>query len=354
MRSISAVIEDVKDLVNSKGYIYALSMILFEDFHINPEKMHEMEWSKRLSTNEASLLLGFLIQDRINFSIPETPQHLIHLKQKTYELMEELHKSFLIAFFDKLKKSSGKSHDIKNLRKDMKDFFGTGDMLIEPIFYAGSGVYDFQYLEYFERKYKYDKEWLYENKDFDFTQVKNIVLRIKDILQEKSKKVRLYNLKERLPEMIENLKKENPNENWEKHTKEFLPMMELHQYVDLFFEDIKEGKYLSINEIRDAGWKSFYKNLIDLFVVKKTDFKSDDNIEVFFNHFSIIPEKDLNSQLAMIGDYNMIKSHPIIKIDNDKYFVPFTFLLCEAIYERPYYWMIKDKEYKDQRRDVKD
>ena len=108
MRTTEAIIEDIKDLVNSGGYIYALSMVLFEDFHINLEKMHEMDWSKKLNTNEASLLLGFLIQDCINFSIPKTPQDLIHLKQKTYELMEELHKSFLIAFFDKLKKSSAK------------------------------------------------------------------------------------------------------------------------------------------------------------------------------------------------------------------------------------------------------
>jgi len=348
MRKTEAIIKDIKDLVNSKGYIYALSMILFEDFHINVEKMHEIDFSKSLNTNEASMLLGFLIQDVIDFSTPETPQDLIHLKQNTYELMEELHKSFLITFFEKLEKSSSETHDIKNYRKDMKEFFGTGDMLIEPIFYSGSGVYDFQYLEFLDRKYKYDKEWLSEEKDFDFTQVKNVVLQIKEIIHEKSKKVRLYDLKERLPEMIESLKKENPNEDWEKHTKDLLPTMELHQYVDLFFEDVKEGEYLSNNKIREAGWRSFYKKLIELFVVKKTDFKSNVNIEVFLEHFSITPAKGLNSQLQAIGDYNMIKSHPIIKIDDDKYFVPFTFSVFEAAYERPYYWMINDKEYKDQ------
>jgi hypothetical protein len=348
MRKTEEIIKEIKSLVHSKGYIYALSMILFEDFHINPEKMHEIDPSKRLSTNEASMLLGFLIQDVIDFSTPEIPQDLIHLKQKTYELMEELHESFLIIFFEKLKKTSGKTHDIKNYRKDMKDFFGTGSMLIEPIFYSGTGIYDFQYLEFLERKYKYDKEWLSEEKDFDFTKVKNIVLQIKELLHEKSQKVRLYNLKERLPKIIESKKKENPNEDWEKHTKDLLPMMELHQYVDLFFEDVKEGENLSKNKIREACWRSFYKNLIELFVVRKSDFKSKVNVEVFLNHFSITPEKGLNSQLQAIGDYNIIKSHPIIQIDNDKYFVPFTFLLFEAAYESPYYWMINDKEYKDQ------
>ena len=67
MRKTDEIIKEIKGLVNSKGYIYALSMILFEDFHINPEKMHEISSSKRLSTNEASMLLGFLIQDGIDF-----------------------------------------------------------------------------------------------------------------------------------------------------------------------------------------------------------------------------------------------------------------------------------------------
>jgi hypothetical protein len=38
-------------------------------------------------------------------------------------------------------------------------------MLTEPIFYSGTGAYDFQYLDYLERKYKYDKVWLSEKKN---------------------------------------------------------------------------------------------------------------------------------------------------------------------------------------------
>ena len=348
MRNTETVIKDLKDLIYSKGYIYALCMILFEDFHINPEKIQEIDLRKRLSTKEASLLLGFLIQDVIDFSTPETSQDLVQLKQKTYEFMEELHQSFTIPFLEKLEKSFCKTHDEKNYREDMKDFFGKGDMLTEPIFYSGTGVYDFQYLEFLERKYKYDKKWLSDEKDFDFTQAQNIVSQIKGILQKKSKKVRLYDLKEKMPVMIEGMKKKNPNEDWELHAKNILPMMELHQYVELFFEHVKEEKNLSIDEIRENGWRSFYESLIELFVVKKSDFESNVNIETFLNNFSITPEKGLNSQFQTIGNYNIINSHPIIQLGDDKYFVPITFLLFEAVYESPYYWMIDDKKYRDQ------
>ena len=86
MRKTELVINDIKALIKTKGYIYALCMILFEDFHINPEKLQELNHRKRLSTKEASLLLGFLIQSEIDFLLPDTPQDLIQLKQKTYEL----------------------------------------------------------------------------------------------------------------------------------------------------------------------------------------------------------------------------------------------------------------------------
>ena len=66
------------------------------------------------------------------------------------------------------------------------------------------------------------------------------------------------------------------------------------------------------------------------------------------NNFSITPEKGFNFQFQTIGNYNIINSHPIIQLDDDKYFVPITFLLFEAVYESPYYWMIDDKKYRDQ------
>jgi len=66
------------------------------------------------------------------------------------------------------------------------------------------------------------------------------------------------------------------------------------------------------------------------------------------NNFSITPKKGVNSKFQTIGDYNLINSHPIIKLYNEKYFVPITFLLFEAVYESPFYWMFKAKNYKNQ------
>ena len=246
------------------------------------------------------------------------------------------------------KKSLEKEHKKEELRKEQKDFFGKGDMLTEPIFYSGTGVYDFQFLDFLEKKYKYDKQWLLEKKNFDIEQTKNIVIQTKNVLQEKSKKVRLNGLKEKLPQVIEEMKKTNPNEDWEKYAKETLPMMELHQYVELFFEHITDEKDLIMDGIREEGWKSFYKGLIELFVIRKLDFDDNTNIDSFLDNFSISFEENLNSQFQTIGNYNLINSHPIVKLDEERYFVPIVFLLFEAVYESPFYWMLQeDKSYRD-------
>lgn len=347
MRTTEQVLGDIKKLISGNGYIYALCMILFEDFHIIPEKIQERDYRSRLSTKEASLLLGFLVQNKIDFSTPNTPQDLIALKQKTYELMEELHRSFMIPFFEKLQKSIKKEYKIEDYRKEQKEFFGKGDMLTEPIFYSGTGVYDFQYLDFLEKKYKYDKEWLLKNKKFDIEKSKNIPIQIKNILQEKSQKIRLYNLKEKMPQMIEEMKKKNPNEDWEKHAKEVAPMMELHQYVKLFFDTQSDEEKLSMDDIREEGWKSFYKGLIELFIIRKTDFDKDSDIDSFLENFSVIPKNDHNSQFQGIGNFNWFNAKPIIQLDEERYFVPISFSVFEAIYESPFYWMWEDKTYRN-------
>lgn len=348
MRKTEEIIREIREFVTSKGYIHALCMILFEDFHIFPEKMHEIDHRKRLSTKEASLLVGFLIQNEIDFTTPTSPQDLIDLKQKTYELLEELHHSFMTPFFEKLEKAIKMEHKKENIRVDQKEFFGKGDMLTEPIFYAGTGVHDFQYIDMLERKYKYDTKWLIENKDFDLYEIKLIVSQIKSILQKKSEKVHLYGLKDRLPQIIDDLEKKSPDEDWEKHLKDVSPMLEFHQYVELFFDYVYNEEKISIDEIRKKGWKSFYKSIVDLFVIRTSDFDKSINIRTFLNNFSVTPKKKLNIQFSAIGNYNIITSHPILKINEDKYFIPISFLLSEAIYESPFYWMINDKRYRNQ------
>jgi hypothetical protein len=348
LRKTEDVIKDIKSLIYSKGYIYTLCIIIYEDFHIILQEINKVDFRSRLNKNEVSLLIGFLIQKHIDFSFPDSPLEIIKSKEKTYELMDELHMSLMTPFFEKMKNVPQKKLENMDFRTEMKSFYGDDNMFIEPIFYANDGVYDFQYTDFLERKYRYDKQWLLENRNFDFDKTKIILQRVKDILYEKSKKVNFFSLKEKLPEIIEKIKKDNPTEDLEEHLKEVLPAYEFYQYVNLFFDSSENDSSVDLSSLPDNAWKTFYKNLIELFVIRKEDFHNDVDIDSFLNNFSIKTDGEkINSNFKQIGDFNLFSAQPILQIDNNRFFIPITFSLYEACYESPYYWMLQDKAYLD-------
>lgn len=151
MRTKELIIEDIKKLVNKKGFFYALCMILSEDFLVIAEDIHKIDAFARVSNNEALLILWFLVQNEINYDFPESPQDLIEIKKEIYNLLEELHSSFSIPFVRRMEEWFKNWFKNDNYQKDKKEFFWNWEMLMEPIFYAGSWVYDFQYLEYLEK-----------------------------------------------------------------------------------------------------------------------------------------------------------------------------------------------------------
>lgn len=347
-RKTEVVIGNIKQHIKSKGFIYALSMIIFDDFHMFAEELHKVNTRERLSSKEVSLLLGFLIQDEIDFSIPESPEYLIELKKNTYKLMRELHESFLGAFFEKLKSTFESGQNESDLRIAQKDFFGHANMMVEPMFYSGTGVYDFQLLDYVEKKYKKDREWLTENKAFDIGKSEQIIHKINALINEKSQKVKYYGLRERLPQIQKDIAKRSHKKVDSKKIEEFLSVMEFHQYVELFFEDVQIENCLSDEDLRIESWKSFYRGLIDLFVIRESDFTENFCISPFLKNFSILPLKGENMQFKSIGNYNKINSNPIINLGDGRYFVPSPSFIAEAINESPFYWMMKDSTYKDQ------
>ena len=347
-RRTKEVLNDIKSLIYSKGYIYALCMIIYEDFHIVLEEIHKVDFMSRLNKNEISLLIGFLIQKEIDFSLPESPMDVINFKQRTYELMDELHTSLMFPFFEKMQNVKQKQIDKLDFRAEMNSFYGDDNMFIEPIFYANDGVYDFQYTDFLDRKYRYDKEWLLEHRDFDFDKSKAILQKVKDILHEKSKKVNFFSLKEKLPEIIKKIKEEIPSEDVDEQLKEVLPAYEFYQYVNLFFEVPKNDSFVDLSKLPENAWKLFYKNLIELFLIRKEDFNDNLNIGSFLNNFSLsLNKENLNTHFKQIGDFNLFNAQPILQLDNDRFFVPITFSLYEACYESPYYWMLQDEHYKD-------
>ncbi len=176
------------------------------------------------------------------------------------------------------------------------------------------------------------------------------------VIEAKSKKVNLLNLKEtiteykvKFPEVVEKFNEENPLGDWDGHIQEVIPAFVLSQYANLFSDIPKDNPWVFLNHIPADECEIFYKNLIELFVIRKDDFDGSRNIDAFLNNFSLpIKTVNLNSEFKQLGDFNLFNAQPILRLDRDRFFIPVTYCLYEACYESPLYWMLKDKEYKDQ------
>jgi len=345
MKSRDDIIKEIRLLVSEQGYLYALLMILFDDFHLIAEEMHDIDFKSRISTREAALLLGFLLQTPINFEKPSSPEILFTLKTSTYDILRELHDSFHSEFVQKLI-SEHESVESGAPPLSKRDFFMDSSLTTEPIFYSSTGAYDFQYLEYLEYKYLYDLEWLNDNYGFEPKAVRKTTSKIKELLEEKSKVVELVSLTEKWPSLKEIIQRENPDvtkEDLERHK----TLIEMYQYKNLFGKSFDPEQSDNSDEFYKIGWDSFYNGLIDLFILTPNDFDEPDNFRSLAANFSFSTGKGVNSQFNSIGDYNILNSHPIVDLGSERYFIPVTFLLHKSVYESPFYWMISDKSYLD-------
>lgn len=350
LRSTKEIIKEIKSLVETTGFIYTLCLILIEDFHLNAEEMHKVDFRARLNKNEVSLLIGFLIQKEISLEKPQLPLDLISLKKKTRKLMDELHSSTMIPSINKFKPLIDNLKKENDVNPTKEDFFGGEGMFIEPIFYSGDEIYDFQYLEYLEKKYKYDEKWLNENTNFYFDEAIEIANRIKSIHQEKFQKVNFLSLQENKEKFKKKLKENKlvSNKHIKENFEELISMLEFYQFFELFDSESDLMEKLTKKEVSEKGWNSFYKGLLKVFCIQKTDFGDKQKISSFIENFAIPIDSNVrNSHFQNIGDFNLFSAKPIIPLDSETFFIPISFSLLEAIYESPYYWMLTDKKYKD-------
>jgi len=328
-RSQGQIIADLKNLVKEQGFIYVICNIILHDLIVNPESLHKIDYFEKININEATLLLGLWIQQEINTNLPENEDIFLSFKHKTYELLNELHFSFNSSFLKHLENKISDKDSLSN--GDANSIWKEEEMIIEPIFYGGTEIYDFQYLNHLTQKYKYDKEWIFENYHLDFENVKQLITDIKSLIQTRihnssdlfSPKYFINDAKEYLKE--EKRKKESHNNSVDNYCQ-----LEIDTYKAFF-------------EVH--GFEKYCFDLLNLFCFDKSDFVNTN--DHFFNLFSLSINEYISYNINKVGDYNIINSHPIIKLNSDKYFLPIPFLLFQAVYESPYYWIIRDREYKD-------
>lgn len=338
MRETNIILSDINQLVRSKGYIYALCMLILEDFHYDIEHIHDINYKDQLGIQEISLLVGCLLHEPIDFSYPTHPNHLIHLKQKSIELLRELEQSLTRDNHDTIKQSLQKGHSSQEAEIKQLNFFVKEGSIVEPIIYSGNGTHLYPYDHLLEEKYKKDGKWMATNCGFTIDQALLIIQRIQDKLQRKFK--HFYSF------MLKSSKTKHTAFNigidaWQTH---FYP------YMDLFNGDEDENKQADLSKMTDRDWDVFYKNLLSLFTLYRHEFGTEDFVEPFLTKFTTDQVAEYNLQFKSVGDFNYFRTQPILLLEpnGQRYFIPLSFMIYETLYEAPMEWMVEDDKYRSE------
>ncbi|WP_047230223.1 YecA/YgfB family protein [Pseudomonas brassicacearum] len=170
-KSESEVIAELIELTSQPGYVHALALICHRDNGVTFQdeyKASDMEHlysSSRLNRNEFTTLLGLMVRQPLELSIPDNETLILYMS-RTDTLMQELHNSMSVPMFDSMLKEAKGGTETPILWH--------GAAMREPIFYCAESAYSFQYRDFFLEKHTPDDEWLLNNKGFDSNQAHTI------------------------------------------------------------------------------------------------------------------------------------------------------------------------------------
>jgi hypothetical protein len=290
MRKEGEIFRDLSAVCTSPGYVHALAYLCFRDSVIRyseemrAEDMSHLFSMEHLIRTERSTLVGLMIQQEINWLLPDakTTQHYI---DETERLLKELHECMSEPTIEELREAfeSGK----------VANPFEKGSNLREPIFYGGESAYSFQFRDISVPKYRADDPWLEKQKGFTIQCARDVVHAL----------VKLQNGK--FTSIQASLANQNPNQ-WT-----FLPCFAF-----------------TTDELADASG-------IDR-----------GQIERVVNAF-VLPDGERNVSFRAIDDFNVVSAMPIIPTAAGRLFMLEQYTLEQSLYESPFFWMWDDIAYRD-------
>lgn len=268
MRNEKDIIAELNEYSSLVDFLNVLIYLVEKNLNCSVDELSNQNFRELLNENELAFLFGLWIKNR--HKKKPNKNNTIAIADKVHNLMDEYHLTFL-KYFPKPEKFENYHIEFRTNPESVK----------ETIFYAPSGAYDYQFLNFLETKYSKDKLWLIENKNFNPKDAKNLYINLKSIL------------------------------NYKLNTKEF-------------------------RENRIGLYSLKFNNFI---------FKKNPNFIKILDSFSSYETEILNQDFNDIGDLNHFRIKPVIKT-KDSYIIPLPYLLSEAIYDSPFYWMIDNTEYR--------
>jgi hypothetical protein len=175
-RTQKEIIDELNVLTSSYSFRYILAKICVRDFcgyvgEASFKNVHE-----HLNHNEFFFLLGLWVKN-VDVSKDDKVNLKRDLKQ-CYELMQELHDSFL---------AETPKPNVNN-PDTFRDTLVSSATFKESFFYSGTGAYDFQFSKWLIEKYKHDQTWLMKNASLQLSAMQGFFLMVKNKLHERLNK----------------------------------------------------------------------------------------------------------------------------------------------------------------------
>ena len=283
------ILSDLNQLTQEPGFIYTSCVMVAQALWMSPDEVADINWYERPNRQELTLLLGFLVKHQLK--LDDFPSEETVEKQKiiSIELLNELHRACGFPPLPEAEATDSEGEKSRKIFDAYNEWIESGIGMREPIFYGGDGAYPFQYLDLASERYALDEDWIHINVGIGLEEIREIA--------------------------------------------NALELLQTERIQDIDFGSTHE-------QSRQAILSSMAFHPEDLPNISRHA------LTCFLDWFSLKPG-EVNQDFNSIGDYNRIHSHPVITLEDGRYWVPILSNLAESIYESPYYWMEKDEEYKD-------
>ncbi len=286
MNNREKIIKELKMIANSVGFLRVLANIARKDAFLMVNDDEFKYEPDSIQYSEIGYLIGLMVSESYSLenSIKKIDNALLENQEKRImELLQSLHCTYMTF-------------------PNSEDGLMTADSIIEPIFYAESGAYNFQFLSHIKYIYRHDTAWINSKIGFNI----ELCIDIFNAIVSWMEVAYCCALNEKIP--IDELNISNQN----------------NAFNILCVSPEAIYAYCKVNGVEI----------------------SPKDVQAFFNVFSYCGQEQYDDFFG-IESQNIITERPIIKIDESRYFIASTILLAKAIYGRPFYIGIRDSSYKD-------
>ena len=284
-RNRADIILDLERLTREEGFLYTFCALVVDSLFFPATEASEIDWHERLNTQELSYLLGLMVKNPINEDHLPTYHHYQRQFASARRLMEELQETYFSNAISRI--INNPMPTTMTAEANTSDF--NDDAMVEAMFYGANSAHDISYLEMALKRYKQDSGWLHDYLGLPFEEVISIAKTIKELTAEQYRH---------------------------------------RSYAKSFQEHCQQ--------------------LLSVFTFQPDGISTEENSRIVkcFKRFTSIPGQT-NCAFREPGQYNAVQSNPLIKLSDDRFFVPVVFDLMESIYLSPFYWMREDPSYWD-------